>query len=469
MTNWVFSKRPRIGRILAGVAAAIALILAWSGELGAQNSGNPPIRIPPAKLLPPASAAAAPGNPAPSAAAPAPASPAPAGPEHQAAADTPAAAKIPLAARSLLPTRIQVLRDSQGSGLAVYGTLTGAASSAAGVVLSVFANSQAFDPTPAVQLMTTDADDRHAQALFTATVRGAPVTGIAVTSLSETGGDVTVFYDATPAFPTSLPRMREALGQSDGVGLAELAAVRLGDGNTISLPPGWQSVAQGVGSATLRGPQGEWLSLAAAMPVVGNAATGPHLLHAACCDPVDAFAALLPQIAAAGPRLEFAPIIPGEIVEAEPAAAAAGGAKGAFILASVRLAGDDAYYLAYAEAMPGFTDPWTFRLSGIMAPRAIFAAELPTMLRMWKSYGGARPADGAWSALSRMSTTQQMLDATITARATGDYNAAPGWDAVVVAFAKSGSIDTRVPRELAERLTSDTHRPWHIVPPTDWK
>jgi hypothetical protein len=424
---------------IVSIIAGLTIFVAAPAEPLAQTGSAPLIKIPPAQLPPVAAA-----TPSPPAASP-PIRPAP---------------------RALLPTHVQILHDSQGAGLALYGALTGKADSAAGVILAIFVNSEAFDPSPSVKLMIADEADRHAQALFTATVKGAPVTGIAVAALSDSGGDVTVFYDAADAFVASFLRIRGALAQSDGIGMAELSPLRLSDGNTVSTPPGWEATTQGVGSVTLQGRQGEVMSLGAAYPVYANPdKSSTHVLQAPCCDPVNAFAALYPQITAA-PRPGVPPQEPGSIIESQSITDQAGG-NAALILSHVRVSGDDYAYLARAEAVAGFTDPWTFKLSGVMAPQPIFAAELPTLLQIWKSYSNGRLGfdDALRQALSDMSTTQEMLKLSITVRETAEYNADPGWDPVITAIAE-GKIDPSLAQSLVAGIAGDTNRPWRIVAQT---
>jgi hypothetical protein len=427
---------------IVGPVLGLITILAAPVEPSAQTGGQPLIKIPPAQLPP--VAAATPSPPA----APPSTQPAP---------------------RALLPTHVQILHDSQGAGLALYGALTGKADSAAGVILAIFANSEAFDPSPSVKLLIANEADRRAQALFIATIKGVPVTGIAVAALSDSGGDVTVFYDATGAFAASFIRMREALAQSDGVGMAEMSSLRLGDGSTVSIPPGWEATTQGVGSVTLQGRQGEVISLGAAYPVYANSDKASiHVLQTPCCDPVNAFATLYPQIIAA-PRPGVPPQEAGSIIESQAITGQADD-NAALILSHVRVSGDDYAYLARAEAVAGFTDPWVFRLSGVMAPQPVFTAELPTLLQIWKSYSGDRPRidDTLPRALGDMNTTQEMLKLSITARETTDYNADPGWDPVIAALA-DGKFDPSLAQSLAARIGGDTNRPWRIVSQTEAK
>ena len=447
---WGTSATARRTADIAAIAVMVVIILVSQGAARAQSSGQPLIKIPPAQL-PPLT------TPPPTVAGPAPAAPAP------------TAAPIPTVPRALLPTGVQVLRDSRGTGLAMYGALTGKTASATGVILAIFAHSEAFDPRPSLRLVLADERDRRAQALFTATVHGAPVIGVAVAALNDTGGDATVLYDEDAAFPASFSRMQQALAQSAGVGTTILSPFHLGDGNEIGLPPGWRVTTQGAGSVGLRGPQGEFMSLGASMPVYAGSAGG--LRQAPCRDPQQAFETLYPQIAATQQPIGTPPRQLADIVEAQPVPGRDG--KAALILSNLRVGDTDYTYLALAEAAPGFTDPWTFGLSGVMAPQPIFAAELPALLQIWKSYRGAEPVFGndLWQALQTMSATQQWLKSTIAARETADYNAAPDWTEAIAAVAttRSGTIDDAIAQSLAERLASQTGLSWKIVPPASYK
>lgn len=131
------------------------------------------------------------------------------------------------APRDLLPSELQILHDPRGSGLAMYGALTGKAGSAIAAVLGIFAHSDTFDAAPVSRLLLADQGDRHAQALFTAGVHGAPVMGIAVAALGDPdGGGVAVFYDEAGDFPASFPRLQQALapGAEVEIGISDNSA-----------------------------------------------------------------------------------------------------------------------------------------------------------------------------------------------------------------------------------------------------
>jgi hypothetical protein len=426
--------------IFAASVLAAALLFNWPLAAATQS---PLITIPPAKL-PPARPPASPAS----------------------------EAAIQPAASALLPNHVQVMHDPQGAGIVMYGALTGKAASAVGVLLGVFTYSQAFDPTPVLPLVITDQSDRHAQALFTAKVRGAPVTGIAVASLGDAGGDVSVFYDDSASFAASFPRLRQALAQSDGTGTVALSPIRLGDGGEISIPPGWRITSQGTELVELLGPQGESLSLGATFPVY--AGPGPAVLQGPCCDPVAALQAVLPQLATLAQRPGLPVPQLTAIVEAQPTPDP-DGKDGAFILANVIVGGRPYGYFALANAVASFADPWTFHLSGAMAPQPVFAAELPTLLEIWRSYSRNPPdfADHLQQALPNMDATQQLLRSTIIKRETADYNASAAWTPVLTAFASRNGgpaeVDNAAAQKLVDALSTEDGHSWRIVPPAELK
>jgi hypothetical protein len=438
---------------LAVAALCAAAVLASALAASAQR---PPITIPPAKLPPPAVADA----PLPSA---------PSSPDQPAAAPE---AAIQPAARALLPTNVRILRDSRGPGLVMYGALTGQAASATGVLLGVFAYSEAFDPNPALPLVLADTTDRRAQALFTATVRGAPVTGVAVAALGDAGGDVSVFYDYTESFVASFGRMQQALAQSGGTASVVLSPVQLGDGNRIDVPPGWRVTSQGAGLVELQGPLGESVSLGTTFPVsTRDPAPAGDALQGPCCDPVDALQAVFPQITAIEQRRGYPARQLTAIVESQPAPVT--NSDGAFVLGNLAVGGQPYGYFALATAVAGFTDPWTFALSGVAAPQGVFAQELPMLLRISQSWSG-NPTDFAArlrDALPNMAATQQILAAATTPRVTTDYNASAAWEPIIRAIGSDAarSSDEALIQPLLDRLSADSGGPWRIVPAAERK
>jgi hypothetical protein len=430
---------PAIRLTLWFLCAAVAIALPVSG--GAQNR---PITIPPAtQITPPALPPAAP------------------------AAASPTAQGIAPAPRALLPASVETVRDPLGSGIVMYGQLTGKADSAFAVISSIFAYSGAFDPIPAPLLAVADKNDRLAQTLFAATVHGATVLGIAVVVLDDTGGNVSVFYDYAASFPASFPRLQQALGP--GGANAGLTQLQLADGSQISLAPGWRVIGQGKGLVDLSGGQGEFVSLGNSIPVYdGPAALSRSVAHGQCCDPIAALQAVFPQLAATAQPRGWPSQMLTDIVVSAPIDTQNGG-QGALILAAVSVGGRAYSYLALAEAIGGFTNPWTLRLSSAMAPQPVFAAELPSLLSIWSSYSanpqglGERLKAVAQSIGALQPMLQPAPDAT-------QYRADGGWNdvinAVVTHPGASGSsrVDDATVRNLLDRLAKDNGGPWHVAP-----
>ncbi|HXC27126.1 MAG TPA: hypothetical protein VNV38_04155 [Stellaceae bacterium] len=151
-------------------------------------------------------------------------------------------ATLPLPApHALMPTDLRILHDPQGTGLALYGALTDKIDSASSAVLALMTGSDNFDPAPVAQLLLADEGDRHAQALFTALVHGAPVIGVAVATLGDPSGDVTLFYDTAGAFSDSFPRLRQALapGAAVEIGISDNSVYEADSANDNNADANW--------------------------------------------------------------------------------------------------------------------------------------------------------------------------------------------------------------------------------------
>jgi len=349
----------------------------------------------------------------------------------------------------------------------MYGQLTGKADSALAVISSIFAYSQAFDPTPAPLLAVADKDDRSAQTLFAATVHGATVLGIAVVALNDTGGNVSVFYDYADSLPASFPRLQQALGPGGAnTGLTQL---QLADGSQISLAPGWRVIGQGKGVVDLAGKQGELMTLDDSIPVYdGPTPLAGSVAQAPCCDPVAALQAVFPHLAATAQPRGWPSQVLTDIVDSATITTQ-NGSQSALILATASV-GSRAYsYLVLAEAIGGFTNPWTLRLSGVMAPQPIFAAELPGLLSIWSSYSGNPQGLGERlkAAVQSIEALQPMLRPSPDATR---YRAAGGWNDVISAVVThpgktdNSPVDDATARNLLDRLAKDTGDPWHVAP-----
>lgn len=374
---------------------------------------------------------------------------------------------IPPAPREVLPTSVEIVRDPEGAGIVMYGQLAGKADSALAVISAIFAYSGAFDPAPSPLFSAVDKSGQSAQTLFTAAVHGTRVLGIAVVALSNTGGNVSVFYDYTDSFPGSFPRLQQALGP--GGASTGLTSLHLVDGSQISVPPGWRVLAQGKGLVDLGGEQGELMSLGNGIPVYGGpTALADAVAQAPCCDPVAAFQAAFPQIAKIAQRRGWPSQILTGIVDSA-ATTTDSSNQGALILATLSVAGRAYSSLALAEAISGFTDPWTLRLSGVIAPQPVFAAELPALLSIWTSYS-AHPqgyVERLTAAAQNIAALQPMLKPAPDAT---QYRADGGWNGVINMVVThpnatgGNAIDDATERTLLDRLAKDSGGPWHLAP-----
>jgi hypothetical protein len=422
-------------------AFAVVGCLAIAGTAAAQIGASRPVTIPPAQILPPG-------------------------------ADGSAEQAPTLTMRALLPTSVRVLRDSRGAGLVMYGALNGKAASAIAVLQGIFTYSQAFDPIPALPLVLADEDDRHAEALFTATAHGTPVTGIAAVSLSDSGGAVRVFYDHTASFTGSFPRLRQALADGTAATVV-LTPLQLPDGSQISMPPGWRVIGAGAGLVDLMGTQGEFVSLGAASQVRNGPATaGGTMLQGPCCEPVAALKAVYPQLNANAQHLGSPAQLLTEIVEAQPADPG-DGTQAAFVLSRLAVGGRPYSYFALVRTIAGFADEWTLRLSGFTAPQPVFATEFPTLLQIWRSHSANPPQFGVKlkQALQNLPATRQILHTAGGTPRPGDYGASAAWGGILTALPAKGppAVDEDAARQLTDRLSQDSGKSWHIVPPSELK
>jgi hypothetical protein len=389
---------------------------------------------------------------------------------------------------SVLPQTYKLVRDPQGGGAAVYGTLDGEARSAQSILLAVLEVQgtqnqhpfHLFDDVPYLQAVVADRTDQNVQAMFSAKRQGTHVLGVVSVSLDDRS--VIFLFDRPDSLSNSFPRLRQALAQKLGRERTEmpLYPTTLADGSSISLPVGWKATHVGRGSVDLAGPNGEEMSLGAAAPVYRNVQRLPYMpagyvLQAPCCDPVRAYVALFPQVAAATTKsLGKPPQFLDQIVEYLPTAWPSG--QAAYILSASRMGGRPYLNYLLLAAIPGYSDPWTVYISGVFAPAEIFPEELPTMLRVWVSYSvnPAIFAERLQHAAQTMKATAEMMRATMTRTSLAFQSAHEGWDQVIrgvqtIEDTRTGerlTFDNTASQRLADRLSTDTGHPWVIVPPS---
>src|SRR6266849_7028142 len=364
---------------------------------------------------------------------------------------------------SVLPKRNQSFHDPQGSGMAVWGVLSGNPRSARAVLLALL-EAGIFDDVPVLQTVLLDQPDRHAQALFGANTKGMPVLGVATVDLGDGGGSVSFLYDRPQAFPNSFSRLRQTLARSGGRHHAEvpLEPIQLADGSSISIPQGWRVSAQGKGSVDVDGPNGEGISLGAAAPVYTRVQRLPYMpagyvLQAPCCDPLRAYQALVPQISAGMQKLGRPSQQLVQFVEAQPTVWPRG--QAVYVLSELRIGGRPYFNYALVATMPSYSDPWTFYISGVSAPEEVFRDEFPMMLKVWGSYT-INPVvftERLQHAAQTMKETAQMMRDTMAESSRAMHSAHEGWDQVI------RGVQTIENTHTGRRWTVDNEWSQHLV------
>jgi hypothetical protein len=211
------------------------------------------------------------------------------------------------------------------------------------------------------------------------------------------------------------------------------------------------------------------MSLGNSIPVYASpTALAGSVAQGRCCDPVAALQAVFPQLSAIAQRRGWPSQVLVKIIDSAPIDTQRGGLAG-LIFATVSSGGRAYSYLARAEAIAGFADPWTLRLSSVMAPQPAFAAELPSLLSIWSSYSANPPGFGERlrAAAPSIGALQPMLQPAPDAT---QYRADGGWNDVINAVVThpgvtgSSPVDDATARNLLERLAKDNGGPWHVAP-----
>lgn len=212
----------RVKNIAAVLTAALfaACLGAAPGARAAQHGGQTLITIPPADL-----------------------SRHPAAPNVLPASVPTSVPGSVVAPRTLPPLAMQTLPDLDGTGIAACGALAGNDYSAIAVLLAVGSIPGEADWHLSPQLVLADDGDRHAQALLTATLNGAPALGVATVALDDAAGAVTLLYDEATSFAASFPRLLRAFAPREvEIGISDNSASQPQTAGECGAAAGWQSV-----------------------------------------------------------------------------------------------------------------------------------------------------------------------------------------------------------------------------------
>jgi hypothetical protein len=383
-----------------------------------------------------------------------------------------------------LPQGFQAYRDPRGSGVVVYGTFSGNARSAKLALGTILPNFRGyFDSAPQVETAVGDASDQHVQSMFSASMRGTRVRGVAAVDLQQGGGAVSLIYDRPNSLAASFKKLQAVLARNVPERGADLPLhrVTLGDGSTISIPEGWRVTNSGKGTVELEGPNNEDIALGVWAPVYTRVQLLPgmpanYVLQAPCCDPVRAYTTLFPQIALGLTQKMGLPLQRLQrIVEAQHTPWANG--QAAYLLSEFTSGGRPFLTYGLVAAMGSYSDPWTYYTSCVTAPSDVFRSELPMMLKVWLSYS-INPAvfrERMDTAIRNMNESYKMMREAAAESTRASLSAAEGWDQVIrgvetVEHTGSGrrwEANNSAAQDLVNHLNTTGTGNWRIVPPSE--
>ncbi len=340
-----------------------------------------------------------------------------------------------------------------------------------------------FDAPPALSGAVGDDADQHLQVFFSASLSSQPVAGVIAVAVTPQRAQVDLILDRPAALGSSLVRLGPLLPAFQlGVGgavtaLPPMQSVMLPDGSaTIELPAGWRITAGHRGTCDVAGPQGELMSLGAATQVWTNPMARLNgLFVAPYSAPVTAVQVLSPQISAALARLGQPPVQLVRILESQATPAPAG--QAAMILYETNNSGRSFLNLGLVLTTVTGPEQWLFYVSAVSAPAQSFAAELPLLRAIWKSFS-VTPAEQQRrmdDAIQNMNQTWAMLRSAQSNATRASLSGAEGWDQVIrgvltIENPRSG-VRAEIPNDKAQRwvdrLNESGTGHWRVVPASE--
>jgi hypothetical protein len=297
----------------------------------------------------------------------------------------------------------QLLTDPQVTGGHLMATRPGTGSATALLVQALKEVAGFFDERPQAVGGARDAADQRAEALFRATLRGSPVSGIAYAIVGGGTGTAGFVFDSPQTIRQSLPRLMQLAG---GAGPAPPPAlnwreVPFPDGSgSMRLPEGWVITFSSKGMASAKGPHGSiergvWVPVktraaAAQYSALTQAATGqpkpwPGLV-ADPTDPVTVLQELNAHSNAQSQRTGTALVNILRIIEVAPATPVPGYQQAAYIDYEVEVDGARGRILRFLTlsnvSMDGTWIPYS---TYVASPSESFPQNLPVLLEIWAS------------------------------------------------------------------------------------
>ncbi|MGE5610643.1 MAG: hypothetical protein ACM359_15440 [Bacillota bacterium] len=260
-----------------------------------------------------------------------------------------------------------------------------------------------FDDQPRILNAMVDKEDRQAEASFETKLNGSPVRGLMTLRIDpKAGGCAGIAYDKPAELGRSLPDLLKILGEDVPEMASQTRApareitwqnARFPDGSgTMRLPQGYRVTAANQGAVDAEGPNGECLSLGAALPVVLPQAAGAFGQRlpfvAAYSDPKTALITIFPQLSRVIQQAGQPPIQLVKIIEQSETPFPSG--KASFIHYTFDR-GEGKETKRYESISLIITAPidfqsWMLYASSVSAPQETFPASLPELLESWCSW-----------------------------------------------------------------------------------
>jgi hypothetical protein len=310
----------------------------------------------------------------------------------------------PLHAQQGTAQGYRLLADPQGAGGVLISQRAGTGSATA-LLRQAFAEVAGFfdGRRPSSVGGFRDAGDQRAEVVFRATLRGAPVAGVAYTVVGGGTGTAGLAFDHPRMLGQSLPRLMQLAGGAAGVppeAALNWRETAFPDGSGwLNLPDGWQVTFAHKGMISAKGPHGVfdrgvhiqvytraaahsatqvWSYLGVPMPF--------SPIVAEPTDPVSALTAITPQMNAVSQQMGLPPERILRVIEAAAVPPPAGFSQAAFIDYELEVGGLRCRRLAHVLLGNLFSDgTWLYYFSQATSRAETFAQNLPVLVQIWGS------------------------------------------------------------------------------------
>jgi hypothetical protein len=392
--------------------------------------------------------------------------------------------------RRQLPQGFSIKATNGGSGQALAATFSAefnGRESATKAFRGIFGLAGSyFDSPPQLVSAVADAQDKQVQAFFRAVWNGARVRGLMVLTVENGRGYSGLMFDREDLFGRSLSGMSRQMAGGLGAGPggggpamggaprrpAQLMQTPLPDGSgAVGLPAGWRIAGYYKGTVDILGPSGESANFGGynvvySQPVPGTpptVATGPYRPPAAA---LALHYDVQLQRAISRGATTFRVL--------EQAQTPSDGGQAAYISFLLTSQGQSFQGLAMVSTKPVDATSWMYYMSVVgAAPPDRFAAMLPTMWEMWKSWS-VNPAvyrERMDQALQSMRDTYKIIQGVNDNRQRASDNVNTAWSQVMrgvttvedVVGQRRGDFDTGIAEDVVRHMNAQGYQ-YRVVP-----